>query len=84
MLYQALHRSRLAHARAVHLHPSQLSGTVVSTLRGNGIEVHAWDVNDQHSLESVAVLGIPRLCTDRFQEAHAFRQNLLKQAPASP
>ncbi len=76
MFYQALHRARLAHARAVHLHPTQLSETVVSALRRNGIEVHAWDVNDQRALEIVTALGIPRLCTDRFEQAHAFRQNL--------
>lgn len=82
MLYQALHRSRLAHARAVHLNPTQLSETVVSTLRRNGIEVHAWDVNDQRSLEIVTALGIPRVCTDRFAEALAYRQDLQKNTPA--
>lgn len=74
--YQALHMARLAHARAVHLHPSQLSESVVTMLRRQGIEIHAWDVNDEQSLMTIAQLGIPRICTDNFPLAHAFRKNL--------
>jgi glycerophosphoryl diester phosphodiesterase len=74
--YQAIHYSRLAHARAVHLHPTQLSETIVNAIRNQGIEVHAWDVNDEQSLETVLKLGIPRLCTDNFKQALAFRDKM--------
>ncbi|MCA9910557.1 MAG: glycerophosphodiester phosphodiesterase [Anaerolineae bacterium] len=66
--YLALHRARLAGARAVHLHPSQLSAEVVATLRAGGIEIHAWDVNDAPTLRAMQALGIPKLCTDHPQQ----------------
>lgn len=72
--YLAIHRARLARARAVHLHPTQLSPEVVATIRSSDIEVHAWDVNDEGSLGSVAELGIPRFDTDEVQLALSFRQ----------
>ncbi len=72
--YLAVHRARLARARAVHLHPTQLSSEVVSAVRSCGMEVHAWDVNDEQSLNSAMELGIPRICTDKLQQALDFRQ----------
>jgi len=63
--YWALQRGRLAHARAVHLHPTQLSTEVVATIRSGGLDVHAWDVNDEESLAHVAEVGISKVCTDR-------------------
>ena len=72
--YQAIQRARLASARAVHLHPTQLTAQVVAGVRAAGIEVHAWDVNDEDSLDLVTGLGIPRLCTDRFAQAYAYRE----------
>jgi glycerophosphoryl diester phosphodiesterase len=74
--YQAIHSSRLAHARGVHLHPTQLSESLVSAIRHQSIEIHAWDVNDQQSLEVVTKYGIPRICTDKFKEALAFREKI--------
>ncbi len=74
--YQAIHSSRLAHARAVHLHPTQLSEKVVNALRNQGIEIHVWDVNDEQSLMTVAKFGIPRICTDNFKQALAFRDKM--------
>jgi glycerophosphoryl diester phosphodiesterase len=74
--YQAIHYSRLAHARAVHLHPTQLSKTVVNALRNQGIEIHVWDVNNEQSLMTVAKFGIPRICTDNFKLALAFRNKM--------
>lgn len=71
--YEALQLSRLAHARAVHLHPSQLSEPVVSFLRKNGIEIHVWNVNDIASLEIINGFCIPRICTDNFELAKFFR-----------
>lgn len=77
--YSALHHARLARARAIHLHPTQLSSDIVSTLRSQGIEVHSWDVNDEQSLQTVAELGIPRICTDRLQQAMSFRQRICQR-----
>lgn len=74
----AVHRSRLAHARAVHLHPTQLSSAVASSVRSAGIEIHAWDVNDDKALELTAELGIPRICTDRLRRALEFRHGTVK------
>jgi len=70
----AIHRARLARARAVHLHPSQLSPQVATAIRSAGIELHAWDVNDEAALRLTAELEIPRICTDRLAQALAFRQ----------
>ena len=74
--YLAAQRARLARARAVHLHPAQLSAEVVAAVRRQGVEVHAWDVNDEQALTAVAVLAIPRLCTDKLRQAFDFRQAL--------
>jgi glycerophosphoryl diester phosphodiesterase len=74
--YQAIHRSCLAKVRAVHLHPTQLSDNVVSSLRQHGIEIHAWDVNDKQALGIVTKLGIHRLDTDKFKQALAYRNRL--------
>lgn len=74
--YQAIHHARLVHARAVHLHPTQLTETIVTALHHQGIEIHAWDVNDQQSLMKVTKLGIPRLCTDNLKQVLAFRDRL--------
>lgn len=74
--YQAIHYARLAHSRAVHLHPSQLSEEVVNALHKQCIEIHAWDVNDEQSLQTVTKFGIPRLCTDDFKLACAFRDKM--------
>jgi glycerophosphoryl diester phosphodiesterase len=74
--YEVVQCGRMARARAVHIHPSQLSAATVRAVRAQGIEVHAWDVNDEHSLELVAELGIPRLDTDDLGQALAFRDAL--------
>lgn len=79
VLYRAIHCARLCHARAVHLHPTQLSEKVVASLRQQGIAIHAWDVNDEPSLEIVTKFGIPRLCTDKFTQALAFRESSFRQ-----
>ena len=74
LIYLAIHRCRLARARAVHLQPAQLSSTVVSAIQEQGIAVHAWDVNDEGALKTVTGLDIPRICTDKLQQALAFRR----------
>jgi len=74
----AVHRARLANARGVHLHPSQLSPQAVSIIRNAGIEVHVWDVNDEHALNTIVELGIPKICTDKLQQALDFRRTVDK------
>jgi glycerophosphoryl diester phosphodiesterase len=74
--HEAIQYARLARARAVHLHPSQLSPTLVEAVRQHGFEIHAWNVNDESSLGIVADLGIPRLDTDNLRQALAFRARL--------
>jgi glycerophosphoryl diester phosphodiesterase len=74
--YQAIHKSRLAQARAVHLHPTQLSETIVDALRHQGIEIHAWDVNDDESLDLITKIDIPRICSDNFKQALVYRNTL--------
>jgi glycerophosphoryl diester phosphodiesterase len=72
--YTAYQRGRMAGARAVHLHPSQLDFETVNRIRKAGCEVHTWDVNDQASMQLVQELQIPRLDTDKLQLALAFRE----------
>ena len=72
----ALHGARLAGARAVHLHPTQLSPQVVNTIRAAGIEVHSWDVNDRRCLAMVQELSIPKFDTDDLPLALQFRDGL--------
>jgi glycerophosphoryl diester phosphodiesterase len=74
--YEAVHYSRLAKARAVHLHPTQLTESVVQTIRNYGVEIHAWDVNDIQSLELITKLNIARMCTDNCQLALNYRNSL--------
>jgi glycerophosphoryl diester phosphodiesterase len=74
ILHEAIHLSRLAQARAVHLHPSQLSEEMVKVLKSRGIQTHAWDVNSVDLLAFVTDIGIPRICTDEFRMAHAYRE----------
>lgn len=76
LTYNALHRSLLAGARAVHLHASQLAIETVDIIRQGGCEVHAWGINDQRSLEIASTLQINRLCTDNLRQALNFREEL--------
>jgi glycerophosphoryl diester phosphodiesterase len=75
--YQALQTARLAEARAVHLHPTQITRSVVEGLQIAGIEVHAWDVNGEQALVIAAQNDIPRICTDNFEQAIDFRMRYL-------
>ncbi len=66
-------RGRLCGARAVHLHPSQLSRATVSVLRRTGLEIHMWDANSNADFALAEELEIPRLTTDRLALALEFR-----------
>lgn len=72
--YNAIHRTKQAQARAVHLHPSQLSVEVVNTIRQQGIQIHAWDVNSTGNLRRVREMDITRICTDDLIQALQFFQ----------
>jgi glycerophosphoryl diester phosphodiesterase len=74
--YMAIQRARLAGARAVHLHPTQLTSKVVDEIRKNNIEIHTWEVNDEQTLKAVADLHITKICTDQFQQVKKFSQQL--------
>lgn len=74
--YFAAQRARLASARAVHLHPTQLAPPVIDAIRAEGVDVHAWEANDEASLQAAATLEIPRICTDQSRKALAFCQRL--------
>jgi glycerophosphoryl diester phosphodiesterase len=74
--YVAVQTGRLAGARAVHLHPTQLSAEVVRTVCTAGFEVHAWDVNDADSLHMMKQLDIPKFDTDDLRLALQFRRGL--------
>jgi glycerophosphoryl diester phosphodiesterase len=74
--YVAVQGARLAGARSVHLHPTQLSAEVVRAVRAAGIEVHSWDVNDIGRLEKIHQLGIPKFDTDDLRLALEFREGL--------
>lgn len=74
--YLAIQSGRLAGARAVHLHPTQLSAEVVRTVCTAGFEVHAWDVNDADSLHMMKQLEIPKFDTDNLRLALQFRRGL--------
>lgn len=67
--YLAVGTARLAGARAVHLHPAQLSNQGVDSIRSDDIEIHCWDVNDGPSLEAMKHFGIKRIDTDRLVDA---------------
>lgn len=71
--YAALNRARLAQAQAVHLHPTQLTADVVSLVRAGAVQIHAWQVNDQRALQLAADLQVPSICTDKVEQAVAFR-----------
>jgi len=72
----ALHTARLAGARSTHLHPSQLSPEVASTIRAADLEVRSWDVNDLETLLLMQQLGIPRFDTDDLELALRFRDGM--------
>ncbi len=78
--YQAAQYARLAGARAVHLHPTQLSAEVVEGLRKQGLEIHSWDVNDEATLKAIAALEIRRICTDDFARLQTLRERLGRDA----
>jgi glycerophosphoryl diester phosphodiesterase len=75
--YTAIQRARQAGARAVHLHPTQITSEVVDKAGKYNIEIHTWDINDEQTLKAVADLNIPKICTDNFQEVKKLRQQLM-------
>ena len=74
--YVAVHTARLAGARAVHLHPTQLSSEVVKTVRTAGLEVHSGFANDVDTLQMMDQLGIHKFDTDNLRLALEYREGL--------
>jgi glycerophosphoryl diester phosphodiesterase len=73
--YRAIHRGKFAGARAVHLHPTQLTKDVVEQIRSQGLDVHSWDINDLETLKKITKLEIPKFTTDNLQMALDYRIN---------
>jgi len=67
--YAAVKAGHLATARAIHLHPLQLTEDLIRSVQGNGLEIHSYDVNDRLSIEKVLALGIPKFDTEIVLEA---------------
>lgn len=80
--HAAVHRARLARASAVHLHPTQLTPEVVARVRSGGVEVHAWEVNDEPALRLCSDLAVPWICTDDLEPALLFRSSHREGPPA--
>jgi glycerophosphoryl diester phosphodiesterase len=57
---------------------TQLSAAVAQKIREAGIEIHAWDVNDEASLKTMLALNIPRICTDELRQALEFRASVTR------
>jgi len=66
LAYQSIHRARMAGARAVHLHPTQLTRQLADDIRNSGIGIHAWDLNTTDDWEIIHSLGIPKVNTDNL------------------
>jgi glycerophosphoryl diester phosphodiesterase len=49
---------------------------VVAQVRSKGIEMHAWDVEGEQTLKTIADLGIPRFSSDNPEQALRFRDSL--------
>ncbi|MBI2774177.1 MAG: hypothetical protein HYX56_06790 [Chloroflexi bacterium] len=77
--YLAAGKARLSEARAIHLHPTQLDSHVVEHLRAQGLEAHAWDVNDAQAFDRATRLGITRCDTDRLELFLATRLELVSK-----
>lgn len=67
--YNSVHRAQMAGARAVHLHVSQLSAEVVERIRGEGVDVHSYEVNDEETLGQLSAIEVTRFTTDRLAAA---------------
>lgn len=62
----AVEKGKLAQARAVHMHPSQLTPDTVDYIRGRGFDIHAWDVNDTDTLAHLLALGVEQFTSDNI------------------
>jgi glycerophosphoryl diester phosphodiesterase len=63
----ATQKARLAGARAVHLHTSQIRTDLVDRIRARGIDVHAHGVKDPQTYDAVQSAGIRQLGTDQLR-----------------
>ena len=56
LLYTFIHKAKLSNAHEIHIHPSQLSSTLVSSILQEGIEIHSWNVNNETSLKKFLII----------------------------
>jgi glycerophosphoryl diester phosphodiesterase len=66
--YASVKMGQLAGARAVHLHPTQLSKELIQFVLREGMQIHSYDVNNQEYLDKVLTLEIPRFDTEIVPE----------------
>lgn len=57
-------KGKLAQARAVHVHPSQLTQETVDYIRGHGFDIHAWDVNNMDTMARLLALSVEQFTSD--------------------
>lgn len=62
----AVEKGHLANARAVHIHPSQLTPETVEFVRSQRLDIHAWDVNSPETADHLISLGIDQFTTDNI------------------
>jgi glycerophosphoryl diester phosphodiesterase len=79
IIYLAIQHARIAKTNTIHLHPTQLSQPVINKLRKKGYHIHAWDVNDENTLEKILELNIDRICTDNCRLLIEYRQNIFNE-----
>jgi len=72
--YLATAKAELVHARAVHLHPSQLDDEVLARVRSAGFDIHSYEVNDERTFSRVADLGVARFDTDELPSVLVMRE----------
>ena len=69
----AVEKARLAKARAIHLHASQLTPNVIDFVFAHKLTIHCWDVNDLARYDFIKSLGIEQFTTDNL---HLFLDRL--------
>ena len=62
----AVEKARLANARAVHLHPSQLSPAVIEKVQSPDLAVHSWDIDSLAIWDHIRSLGVEQFTTDNI------------------
>jgi glycerophosphoryl diester phosphodiesterase len=64
LAYFAVQSAKLANVRVVHMDTSELSASVVATIRAAGLDIHVYPVNDESAVELVRRHGVREVVTD--------------------